>query len=150
MDLIQFSLRLGAAILAGALIGLERQWHQKSAGLRTNTLVAMGSALYVMLSLDLTAEMAAGDVTRVVGQVVVGVGFLGAGVILHQGMDVQGLTTAATIWCSAAIGSLAGAGYFAEAGIGTLAILFVNSLFMRIDHWLKYRRSNTGSSPPAA
>lgn len=140
MDIYTFSLRLIIAMLAGALIGFERQWHQKNAGLRTNTLVAMGAAIYVLISIHMTEE--GGDVTRIIGQVVVGIGFLGAGVILHQGLEVQGLTTAATIWCSSAIGCLAGIGLYGETIISTLLILIVNSLFHKIDIWLKNRVNN--------
>jgi len=112
MITVDFILRLLTAVGAGFIIGFERQWHHKSAGLRTNTLVATGAALYVLLSINLTAEN--GDVTRIIGQVVTGIGFLGAGIIFKEGINVHGLTTAATIWCSAAIGSMAAAGYFVE------------------------------------
>lgn len=127
------------ALIAGAIIGFERQWYQKNAGLRTNTLVAIGAAVYVLISIHLTTN--GGDVTRIIGQVVVGIGFLGAGVILHQGMEVQGLTTAATIWCSSAVGCLAGIGLFAETIITTIIIIIVNSLFHKIDIWLKKRKT---------
>ena len=137
MEISTFLLRLGCAVLAGGLIGFERQWHQKTAGLRTNTLVALGAAIYVLISIQMTG--ATGDVTRIIGQIVVGVGFLGGGVILHHGMDVQGLTTAATIWCSSAIGCLAGCGFFAETAICTLGIISINSVLLRIDVWLKKR-----------
>ena len=83
MELSVFILRIVCAILAGAAIGFERQWHQKSAGLRTNTLVSLGAAIYVLISIQMTAPT--GDVTRIIGQIVVGVGFLGAGMILLQG-----------------------------------------------------------------
>lgn len=131
MEIKDFIIRLLIAMAAGALIGLERQLHRKSAGLRTNALVAMGSAMFVMLSLKITAENG-GDATRIIGQIVTGIGFLGAGVILHQGLNIQGLTTAATIWCSAAIGSLSAAGYYLEVLISTVAVLFVNIVF----HWI--------------
>jgi len=137
MDLSTFCLRLGIAIVAGALIGFERQWHHKKAGLRTNTLVAIGAAAYVLLSIQMTGTN--GDVTRIIGQIVVGVGFLGAGVILHNGMDVQGLSTAATIWCSSAIGCLAGGGFTWEVLICTAAIISINSSFIYIEDWLKKR-----------
>ena len=117
-------------------IGIERQLHRKSAGLRTNTLVAFGAAIYVVLSMQLTAE--GGDVTRIIAQVVGGVGFLGGGVILRQGADIQGLTTAATIWCCSAIGCLAGAGYFEETGVCTIFIVLINGLLFRLDErWKK-------------
>ena len=96
MTLIDFTLRLLLAIGLGALIGLERQWRQKQAGLRTNTLVSLGSAAFILLSLSLTDST--GDPSRVAGQIVTGIGFLGAGVILRNGVNIQGLNTAATIW----------------------------------------------------
>ena len=94
----EFTIRVLVALLAGFIIGFERQWHHKSAGLRTNTLVAVGSALYVLLSIMIIHPN--GDITRVIGQVVTGIGFLCAGVIFREGISVHGLTTAVTIWCS--------------------------------------------------
>jgi putative Mg2+ transporter-C (MgtC) family protein len=110
MNTLDFTTRLGLALLLGSAIGFERQWRQKSAGLRTNTLVSMGSAAFILLSVSLTGN--AGDPSRVASQIVTGIGFLGAGVIMKDGLSVQGLNTAATIWCSAAVGSLAGVGLF--------------------------------------
>ena len=101
--------RLAAALVAGAAIGVERQWHQKMAGLRTNSLVALGSAGFVAFS----SVVGQGDPTRVAAQVVSGIGFLGAGVILREGANVRGLNTAATLWCSAMVGTFAGGGYYA-------------------------------------
>jgi putative Mg2+ transporter-C (MgtC) family protein len=125
MALNEFILRLLTSFLVGFLIGLERQLAHKSAGLRTNMLVAVGSGIFVLLSLELTAN-GTGDPTRIVGQVATGVGFLGAGVILHQGLSVHGLTTAATIWCSSALGCLAAGGYIKEALVATLVVLIIN------------------------
>ncbi|MCL4143572.1 UNVERIFIED_CONTAM: hypothetical protein GTU68_036070 [Idotea baltica] len=138
MELSDFISRLGCAILAGAVIGFERQWHQKSAGLRTNTLVALGAALYVLISIQMTDG--SGDVTRIIGQIVTGVGFLGAGVIMRNGTNVHGLTTAATVWCSSAIGCLAGSGLFIETAISATIIVFLNSSLLILDNWLKKRR----------
>ncbi|GGB20972.1 MgtC/SapB family protein [Puia dinghuensis] len=119
LTIFHFTTRLFLALFLGAAIGVERQWRQRMAGLRTNTLVSLGAAIFVTL-----AVMIGGDATgRVVSYVVSGVGFLGAGVIMKDGMNVRGLNTAATLWCSAAIGSLAGMGYVAEAAIGTAFIL---------------------------
>jgi putative Mg2+ transporter-C (MgtC) family protein len=137
MEVYEFVLRLFAALAAGAIIGFERQWHHKSAGLRTNTLVAIGSALFVLLSLKATYK--SGDPTRIIGQVVTGVGFLGGGIIFREGTNVHGLTSAATVWCSAAIGSLAAGGYFMEAFIGTGLILFINAILRPVDRWLNKR-----------
>lgn len=127
MTLNIFVLRLGLAMVLGAAIGLERQWRQKSAGLRTNTLVSMGAAAFILLSVALTDDM--GDPSRVAGQIVTGIGFLGAGVIMKDGFNVQGLNTAATIWCSAAVGSLAGVGLYAESAITAGAIMFAHIVF---------------------
>lgn len=140
MSISEFALRLFIAAIAGLLIGFERQWHNKSAGLRTNSLVAIGSAAYVLLSIQLTQQ--SGDVTRIIGQVVTGIGFLGAGIIFKEGVNVHGLTTAATVWCSSAVGSIAAAGFFAEAIITAIAIIAVNSLMMPLDKYLRTRKSN--------
>lgn len=131
MPLLDFFLRLLCAIVAGGSIGLERQRKRKYAGLRTNTLVATGSCIFVLISIIITENT--GDPSRIIGQIVTGVGFLGAGVILHHGISVQGLTTAATIWCSAAVGSLAGMGLYLEAGICTVMVIIVNTLFRTYD-----------------
>lgn len=138
MPIQDLLLRIFIALLAGVVIGFERQWHHKSAGLRTNTLVAIGSAFYVILSVELTQET--GDVTRIIGQVVTGIGFLGAGIIFREGANVHGLTTAATVWCSSAIGCLSGAGYFSEAIIATVTIVAVNIALVPIDTWLNKRK----------
>ncbi|MCS6978724.1 MAG: MgtC/SapB family protein [Flavobacteriales bacterium] len=108
-----FFTRLFLALFLGAAVGLERQWRQKSAGLRTNTLVSLGSAAFTFISFALTETQGGqyrGDATRIIGQIVTGIGFLGAGVIMKDGLSVQGLNTAATIWCSAAVGALCGVG----------------------------------------
>ena len=118
-----FALNTGAALLMGVAIGIERQWRQHTAGLRTNALVSLGAALFVGLSTLVDREASP---TRIAAQVVSGLGFLGGGVILREGLNVRGLNTAATIWCSGAIGSLAGAGFPFEALFGTASVLFVH------------------------
>lgn len=137
MPTTDFTLRLLMAMAAGFVIGFERQWHHKSAGLRTNTLVATGAALYVLLSINLTQE--GGDVIRIIGQVVTGIGFLGAGIIFKEGSNVRGLTTAATVWCSAAMGSVAAGGFYLETLIGVVAIISINLLLNPLDEWLSKR-----------
>lgn len=124
MNLLDFCLRLGCALLCGGAIGVERQWRQRSAGLRTYTLVATGAALFIVVGcvVDDAAR------TRMASYVVSGVGFLGAGVIMRSGLNVRGINTAATIWCSSAIGVLAGFGFYAFAFIGTACVLGVNTL----------------------
>ena len=138
MTTLEFALRLLTALSSGFVIGFERQWHQKSAGLRTTIMVATGAALYVLLSVNLTVEN--GDPTRIIGQVVTGVGFLGAGIIFKEGINIRGLTTAATIWCSAAIGSMAAAGYYLETLIGVLAIVSINVILVPFDKWLATKK----------
>ncbi len=133
----EFGLRLAIALIAGFLIGFERSWHHKSAGLRTITLVTVGSALYVVLSVNIT--QAEGDVTRIIAQVVSGIGFLGAGIIFKEGVNVYGLTTAATVWCSSAIGCLAGAGYYIEAIIATVVVVAINSVMLFFDKYIEKR-----------
>ncbi|GEC10258.1 membrane protein [Streptomyces spinoverrucosus] len=123
MNALTFAACLGEALLAGALIGIEHQWRQRMAGLRTHTLVAAGAALFVLLS----GSFGAGDPSRVAAQVVSGVGFLGAGVIMRDGLNVTGINTAATLWCSAAAGSLAGAGLPGYALAGAAAVVAVNT-----------------------
>lgn len=131
MTLTIFLLRLSLALLLGALIGLERQWRQKSAGLRTNTLVSLGSAAFTLISFALTDApegVYRGDATRIIGQIVTGIGFLGAGVIMKDGLSVQGLNTAATIWCSAAVGALAGTGLYGQAALVAAAVILTHLL----------------------
>ena len=125
---IEFASKLGLALVLGSAIGIERQWRQRSAGLRTNALVSLGAAAFVLLSRSLTAS--GGDPSRIASQIVAGIGFLGAGVIMREGLTVQGLNTAATIWCSAAVGSLAGAGFALEATI-TMAAIVLTHLVLR-------------------
>ena len=120
MDFLHFVLNVGAAFLMGMAIGLERQYHQHPAGLRTNALVCVGAALFVSLSRLLLPE---GSPTRIAAQVVSGIGFLGGGVILREGLNVKGLNTAATLWCSAAVGTLAGAGFPLHGLVGAAAVL---------------------------
>ncbi|WP_332697999.1 MgtC/SapB family protein [Bosea sp. (in: a-proteobacteria)] len=116
---------LAAAFILGSLIGAERQYRQRTAGLRTTVLVAVGSAAFV----DLAMRMAgAHEAVRVVSYVVSGIGFLGAGVIMKEGMNVRGLNTAATLWCAAAVGACTGADMLAEGALVTVFVLAGNTL----------------------
>jgi putative Mg2+ transporter-C (MgtC) family protein len=139
----EFTIRLMAALLAGLLIGFERQWNHKSAGLRTNTLVSVGAAIFVLISIMVT-EKGNGDVTRIIGQVVTGIGFLCAGIIFKEGISVHGLTTAVTVWCCSAVGCLAAAGYFKETFIATFFIIAVNLFLKPLDEWLTDRGKDVG------
>ncbi|HZK92091.1 MAG TPA: MgtC/SapB family protein [Stellaceae bacterium] len=107
------------AILLGALIGFERQWNQGMAGLRTNALVAFGSACFVTIGTHVGSD-------RVAAQIVSGIGFLGAGVILHEGPTVRGLNTAATLWCAAAVGSLCATGLRWEGLYAGFSVVVLN------------------------
>ncbi|MBK4737854.1 MgtC/SapB family protein [Noviherbaspirillum pedocola] len=118
-----FALRVLAALSFGALIGAERQLRQRMAGLRTNALVATGAALFVTISAFTDDPQGH---ARIAAQVVSGIGFLGAGVIMREGLNVRGLNTAATLWCSAAVGVLSGLGHVPEAAIGTAFVLAAN------------------------
>lgn len=140
MSIEEFLLRLIIALLAGLAIGFERQWHHKTAGLKTNMLVSTGAAIFVLLSIKLTSAEANIDVTRIIAQVVTGVGFLGAGIIFREGASVHGLGSAATIWCSAAIGCVAASGFYIETLICTAIVIIVNSFLNPIDKWLKNRK----------
>lgn len=134
MGIVDFALRILIAAGTGAAVGLERQWSNKSAGLRTNTLVALGASIFVITGMLTTQDV--GDPSRVIGQVVSGMGFLGAGVIFRHGVNVQGLTTAATLWCSAALGTLAGLGYYAFAILCAALVISINLSFKITDRWL--------------
>jgi putative Mg2+ transporter-C (MgtC) family protein len=122
VELIESIGRLSTALVLGCAIGFERQWHQKMAGLRTNALVALGSCGFVVFS----AMVGQGDPTRVAAQVVTGIGFLGAGVILREGINVHGLNTAATLWCSAMVGTFAGAGFWVPSMVAAAFVVGTN------------------------
>ncbi|MCX4091668.1 MgtC/SapB family protein [Nocardia sp. alder85J] len=126
MTSVDMLLRLAAGVGLGVLIGLERQYRARMAGLRTNALVSTGATLFVLLSAN-GFHGGSADPTRVAAQIVSGIGFLGAGVIMREGLSVRGLNTAATLWCSAAVGALAGAGMYPTAVAGTVAIVAVNT-----------------------
>ena len=123
-----FLIRIGMSFLLSFCIGLERQWRRRAIGLRTNVLVSIGAFLFVSFSVQTRAQ----DMTRIAAQVVSGIGFLGAGIILKDGTNIRGLNTAATLWCNAAIGSLCAAGLLTEATIGTVLILFANIILRYI------------------
>ncbi|MFD1557716.1 MgtC/SapB family protein [Paraburkholderia silviterrae] len=125
-----FALRLLAAFACGVAIGVERQMRQRTAGLRTITLVASGACLFVTLGV-LTGNGVAG-VTQIAAYVVSGVGFLGGGVIMRDKGSIQGINTAATLWCSAAVGVLCGSGHFLPAFAGTGVVLITNTLLREV------------------
>ena len=129
------ALRLLLAALLGAVLGVEREWRHKDAGLRTNILIALGAALFTMMSIELTG--AQGDPSRVAAQIVTGIGFLGGGAIIRTHGSVQGLTTAAAIWVNAAIGVAVGGGQYHLAVIATAVTLFALLLLTPVERRLQ-------------
>ncbi|MCL7987236.1 MgtC/SapB family protein [Sphingobacterium sp. lm-10] len=119
-------------MLLGSAVGMERHWRQKSAGLRTNTLVSLGATAFILLSIEI-----GGDSTgRIASYIVSGIGFLGAGVIMKDGLNVSGLNTAATIWCSAAVGALSGMGKFSQAALVAIVIMLTHIVLRPVGIWL--------------
>ena len=134
--LTKTALALFTAFVLGGIIGLERQWRQRTAGLRTNVLVAVGAAAFV----DLGMRVAGTDGgVRVISYVVSGIGFLGAGVIMKEGAEVRGINTAATLWASAAVGAFAGSGLFGEAVLVALFVLSGNTLLRPLADYVNRR-----------
>jgi putative Mg2+ transporter-C (MgtC) family protein len=130
LDSWELVLRLALAGFLGAAIGLERELREREAGLRTHLLVSLGSALFTVVSaygfqafLNSGANVVRADPTRIAAQIVTGIGFLGAGAIIRQGLSVRGLTTAATLWVVAAIGLACGAGYYSAAVVTTVLVI---------------------------
>jgi putative Mg2+ transporter-C (MgtC) family protein len=141
VDLVAIVARLGLALLMGASIGFERQWRQKTAGLRTNALVALGASGFVVFG----SLIGHGDPMPIAAQIVTGIGFLGAGIILREGINVLGLNTAATLWCSAMVGTFAGSGYYLPSAVATAFVVATN-LFLRPLVRLLNRQSLTATN----
>jgi putative Mg2+ transporter-C (MgtC) family protein len=131
LDLAHAGMNLLVAACPGAAIGLERQWRQRLAGLRTNTLVALGAAIFVTYSHVVSDDQGS---ARMAAQVVSGIGFLGAGVIFKEGLNVRGLNTAATLWCSAAVGLLAGEGFALYGLLAAVLVIGANTVLRPIVH----------------
>jgi putative Mg2+ transporter-C (MgtC) family protein len=119
---LQMVERLGVGTLLGVTIGFERQWRRRAAGLQTSSLVTVGAALFATIA----PSFGVPTTFNIIANVVTGVGFLAGGVIIKDGMSVSGLNTAATMWCAAAVGALAGVGLFNEAVLGALVIVILN------------------------
>ena len=134
--MVQTLAALTVAFVLGTAIGFERQWRQRTAGLRTNVLVAVGAAAFSDLGLRLSGHDGA---VRIIAYVVSGIGFLGAGVILKDGASIRGLNTAATLWCSAAVGTFAGAGLPSEAICLAAFVLAGNTLLRPLVNWVNRR-----------
>src|SRR5262245_39201624 len=141
---IDLMVRLLLAAGLGAAIGLEREFRRKPAGLRTNMLIAMGSALFTIISLEIPSR-GRGTPDRIAAALVTGIGFLGAGAIMRSGRNVHGMPTAATIWVNAAIGMAAGAGDYGIASVATLATLIVLVILPPVEAYFD-RRAGRGST----
>lgn len=144
MDGQEVFLRLLVAVALGAAIGFERQWHQGIAGLRTNALVALGSALFVTVNVLTPGDASS---TRVASQVVTGIGFLCAGVIMRQGLTVTGLNTAATLWCASAVGVVVGMGHLLAGAAGAAVIIVANLILRTVAYKLEIRQISSPSAP---
>jgi putative Mg2+ transporter-C (MgtC) family protein len=138
---------MAAGLVLGAVIGFERELHRQPAGFRTHSLVAVGAALFTIISAYGFAGSAV-DPTRIAAQIVTGIGFIGAGTILQHRGNVRGLTTAASLWSVAAIGMAAGAGMLAIAVAGTVLILVVLSVLDRVEEFAR-RRIGIPAQPAA-
>lgn len=143
MPLEIFINRLLCALVAGVAIGIERQLRKRNAGLAVNALVSVGACVFILLSESViySAIESGGPVNndnlRVLSQVVTGVGFLGAGVIMKDGFTIHGLNSAATIWCSAAVGCLCGYGMWRQAALAVIVILFINWIIKNIEIYIE-------------
>ena len=148
LDWLDIILRLGAALLIGCVMGLNRELHHKEAGMRTLGVVALGSALAVLA----VAQDPHADVSHVIQGVITGIGFLGAGVILHrpQGGKVHGLTTAASIWITATLGVLCGLAAWRILVVAAVPILFLLSAGGPIERWCHRRLGSDEPPDPMA
>jgi len=133
LTLIEVIERLLVAMAIGLVLGIEREHRDKSAGLRTLTLISMGSCLFMIVSISLGN----GTIDRIASNIVTGIGFIGAGVIFKSDRGVNGITTAATIWVTAAAGMAVGSGMYLEALGATTLILLVLAGFVKLEHWIE-------------
>src|SRR5207237_9345507 len=140
--LVRVLVRLVAAAVLGGLLGVERQYEHKSAGMRTHMLVALGAALFT--AAPLVGQVSADGVTRIIQGIAAGIGFIGGGTILKMTdqHEVRGLTTAANIWLAAAVGATAGAGWVVPAAVGTFLALIILFVLIRIENWLRMPRGH--------
>jgi putative Mg2+ transporter-C (MgtC) family protein len=146
MSSTDLALRLLLAAGLGAVVGVEREIRQKPAGLRTNMLIALGSALFTVISIQLAH--AGGTPDRIAAQIVTGIGFLGGGAIMRSGTSVHGMTTAATIWVNAAVGMAAGAGEYAMAVVTTVVTLIILAVLPPIEAYFERRATTPNPNHP--
>ncbi len=136
-------IRLLLSTILGGLIGIEREYHNRPAGLRTHILVSLISTLIMIVGIDIHEQTGGNDPTRLAAQVVSGIGFLGAGTIIRTGSSIKGLTTAATLWANAGIGLAVGAGFYYASIISVVIVLVTLFLLSRIELLLMELRSKT-------
>jgi len=141
LDTLDFIINIVVAMAAGVCIGLERQIKDKNAGIKTNALVAVGAAIYVNISYQFL-NIPDVDISRIISQVIVGVGFLGAGVIVQGKKSIKGLATAAAIWCSAGLGCLAALKMYIPLLVSTILIILINLFFGYCSRILKKNNKN--------
>jgi putative Mg2+ transporter-C (MgtC) family protein len=135
---IDLALRLSVGLVLGAIIGFERELQRQPAGFRTHSLVSLGAALFTVVSAyGFSGDLV--DPTRIAAQIVSGIGFIGAGTILQHRGHIRGLTTAASLWSVAAIGTAAGAGLYVVAVVGTVLILVILSILDRVEDFARRR-----------
>lgn len=147
MPPIDLTLRLLLAAGLGAAIGIERELRRKPAGLRTNILIAVGAALFTIMSIRMAQIGGSSD--RIAAQIVTGIGFLGAGAIMRSGRSVHGMTTAATIWVNAAVGIAAGAGEYLIATVATAITLVVLAVLGPLEAYFERRASSLSAAHAA-
>ncbi|WP_395701990.1 MgtC/SapB family protein [Aquabacterium sp.] len=128
--------RILVALALGSLVGLERQWHRRLVDLKTNALVSMGAALFMSASADASGFV---EPIRMAGQIVVGVGFIGGGLLFRDGAQMRGINTAATLWCCAALGTLCGLGRLLEASCAAVLLVLANSVLRKVARQLNLR-----------
>lgn len=133
MTLLDFSIRIICAVLFGFFIGLERQLTGNSSGIRINVLISIGACLFVLFS----QLMEVADTTRIAAQVVTGIGFLCSGIIFKEGLNVRGLNTAATMWCTAAIGVITSSGLILYATVAVIVLIGSNLVFRFVAEWFQ-------------
>ena len=136
MTLTTFTLLTLLALALGSVIGLERQWHRRLIDLKTNALVCMGAALFMLTAASSTGYV---EPIRMAAQIVVGVGFIGGGLLFRDGTQTRGINTAATLWCSAAVGTLCGLGRVAEACIAAAFLVIGNTVLRDVARRLQLR-----------
>lgn len=148
LDNVEFIIKVIASAVCGSLLGFERKLHTRHIGMKTNFLICTGSMLFADIGLEL-AKSVGGDPARVMGQIVTGVGFLGAGAIMREGnQNIVGLTSAAVVWVNAAIGSAIGLGFYPEATYFTIIVLIVMPILHKLEQRLPRPSFFNGDEPP--